>query len=255
MSFVKLIPSILIEGLPMSNFPEQLPHDDIQEIMPHIFQVRGQIKFNSTPPAEFSRNMYIVREAGALTLINTLRLDAESLKKLDALGDVKHVIKLGDFHGRDDAFYLNRYDAQFWAIPGMTFTRGEQISRPLVGGQHGPINESTAFIFDTPDFIEAALYLNQHGGILFTCDSLQTTREPDKYFNEATKKFRESVDTSLPAFIGPGFWSRGKPKLKDMERLTSFEFQHLFSAHGPVLLNTAQKEVKSAVNRVFKPKS
>ena len=93
----------------MSKFPEQLAHDEMIEIMPDIYYVRGLARFETTFTAEFSRNMYVINDNGNLTLVNTIRLDEEWLKKLDALGDVKHVVRLGAFHGRDDAFYIDRY--------------------------------------------------------------------------------------------------------------------------------------------------
>lgn len=71
-----------------------------------------------------SRNMVIVRENGELTLINTVRLDEEGLTALEHLGHVKNVVRIGAFHGYDDAFYLDRYHAQLWAIKGMIHQSG-----------------------------------------------------------------------------------------------------------------------------------
>lgn len=43
-----------------------------------------------------------------------MRLSDASLGQLDALGNVRHVLRLGDFHGLDDRFYVDRYQAEFW---------------------------------------------------------------------------------------------------------------------------------------------
>lgn len=110
----------------MDQFPPQLPHGKIQEILPDIFFVKGQIRIDSEPVSEFSRNMVIIRDGDELTLINSVRLDEAGLKQLDSLGSVRHLIKLGAFHGRDDAFYLERYRIPLWAPSGMSYIRGER---------------------------------------------------------------------------------------------------------------------------------
>jgi hypothetical protein len=53
---------------------------------------------------QFSRNMTVVRDGNALTLINSMRIDGAGLAQLDALGRVAHVVKIGSLHRRDDAF-------------------------------------------------------------------------------------------------------------------------------------------------------
>ena len=41
--------------------------------------------------------------------LNAVRLDARGEAQLAELGDVKHVVKLGFFHGRDDAYYRDHF--------------------------------------------------------------------------------------------------------------------------------------------------
>ena len=60
-------------------------------------------------------------------LINSLRLDEEGLAKLDELGKVTDVIRLGGFHGSDDPFYKERYGATSWAIEGQVYFNGVKI--------------------------------------------------------------------------------------------------------------------------------
>ena len=78
--------------------------------------VRGSIKMN--PVVCISRNMVIVRDGRALSLLDPIRLNDEGEKQLAALGDVKHVIRLGAFHGIDDPYYVAKYQAQMWSQPG-----------------------------------------------------------------------------------------------------------------------------------------
>ena len=40
---------------------------------------------------------------------------ADAVAQLEALGTVKHVLRLGPMHGRDDVFYVERYKPTFWS--------------------------------------------------------------------------------------------------------------------------------------------
>ena len=113
----------------MTEFQEALPHGSIEEVFPDVFCVTGTMQgefFGSM--WQFSRNMTIVREAGRLTLINSVRLDAGGLAELDALGEVVNVVRIGDMHGIDDPFYVDLYGATFWALPGMGIQAEVQLA-------------------------------------------------------------------------------------------------------------------------------
>ena len=104
----------------MVQHPPSLPHEDIQKIFDNIYYVIGtSITHHEGHVIQHSSNMTIVRHGDELTLINTIRLDDKGLQQLDALGDVKNIVRLGAFHGQDDAFYQQRYHAKLWALKGM----------------------------------------------------------------------------------------------------------------------------------------
>lgn len=89
----------------MPSYSPGWPHSDIQEIFPNIFFVTGtnKTRYNGVE-LQHNRNMIIVRKKNKLSLINTVRLNDNGLASLDALGKVENVIRIGAFHGRDDAF-------------------------------------------------------------------------------------------------------------------------------------------------------
>ena len=88
------------------------PHGEIKQIFDDIFFVSGTNKtMHEGVELHHSRNMVIVREEGKLSLINSVRLTDTGLITLDQLGQVDKVIRIGAFHGRDDAFYVNKYQA------------------------------------------------------------------------------------------------------------------------------------------------
>ena len=119
------------------------PHGDIEEVFPDVFFVTG-----TTTPVfqgerwQYSRNMTVVRHETSLTLINTVRLDDAGLAALERLGTVENVVKLGGFHGIDDAFYVDRYGATLWGLPGAEHESGKQSDRFL--GEDAPFPRGLA---------------------------------------------------------------------------------------------------------------
>ena len=138
----------------MADFVPVMPHGDLAEVFPDIFFVTGTTrpKFGDQQ-WQFSRNMTVVRDGEALTLINTVRLDDAGLSALDALGTVANVVKIGAFHGYDDPFYLDRYkQAKRWALPGMQHETGRATDIELVVGGDMPFSACSLFVFETSDF-------------------------------------------------------------------------------------------------------
>eukprot|EP01052_Picozoa_sp_SAG31_P003556 SAG31_NODE_138_length_22877_cov_29.540917_13_plen_362_part_00 len=101
------------------------PHDDnFQELFPNVFFIEGAFIVESTKQKfYFGRNMVIVRNGQSLTVVNSVRLNDDGLRKLDELGRVEHVIRLCAHHGTDDPFYKMRYGAQVWAVERTKYVR------------------------------------------------------------------------------------------------------------------------------------
>ncbi|MEZ4465198.1 MAG: hypothetical protein R3F43_12070 [bacterium] len=53
------------------------------------------------------------------------------MAELDALGPVRHVVKLSDSHGADEPWYLDRYRPTWWTLPGARL--GERSSGATLG--------------------------------------------------------------------------------------------------------------------------
>ena len=235
----------------MSDFPALLPHCDIQEILPDVFFLKGLIRVESDPISEFSRNMIIIRDGDSLTLVNTIRLNDAGLAHLESLGTVRQLVKLGAFHGRDDAFYIDRYKIPLWAPMGMTYSRGEKTDKALEENVPGPTPDASVFVFDTPKLPEAALILERCSGILITCDSLQNMMGPDEYFNDHAAESKRRLGFFHKATVAPGWLKYAEPKTHDLVRLKELKFRHLLSAHGEPLLNDAHEAVCATMGRLF----
>ncbi|MEM9454311.1 MAG: hypothetical protein AAGF11_09040 [Myxococcota bacterium] len=238
----------------MSEHSAALPHGALDEIFPHIFFVTGTFRsvFNGTP-LEFSRNMTVVRDGDALTLINTVRLNDEGLAHLDALGTVRHVVTLGAFHGIDDPFYLERYGATQWALPQHKHKGGHATDQALMVDGPMPFEGVSLFVFETSQRPEALLHIHREGGILVSCDSLQNWVELDEYFDDSGARIMTDRGFIKPANLGLGWLRAAQPQVSDFSRLLTLEFQHLLPAHGTPLRNEAKPQFRATIEAQFAP--
>lgn len=237
----------------MSTYRDVMPHGKIQKIFDDIFFVTGTMSnefFGSD--WQFSRNMTIVREGGKLSLINTVRLNEEGLKALEALGEVRNVVRIGDMHGVDDPFYVDRYKATFWAVPGMGIQDSLTVDKELVEGGEMPVSDGSLFVFKTVKRPEAILRLEREGGIMIACDSLQNWTQPDEYFKQETIDTMSSMDFFKKANLGPAWMHGSQPEGEDFARLKKIPFRHALCGHGSPLLNDAQEHYHKTFEQIFK---
>ena len=222
--------------------------------------------------------MTIVRQRMAdgsyeLTLINTMRLDPGGLAELTNLGVVKHVVRLGTFHGVDDAFYVDYYDATYWTVENMDHTPGLRVQPEVLSGDHLPLSDAQLFCFSDIRFPEAIIVLPktpERAGIAITTDAIQN--------HESVFDVDNSLLVSLgiwrigllgPARLGP-IWMREQAadpsaslslsnaeKKRNMVRLlkpqferllSDFEFDMLIAGHGQPLTQGAKEAVRNSVN-------
>ena len=90
----------------MKHYPA-MAHSPITKVFENIWFVQGQVKMPMLLPMKISRSMTIIRDidSGELTLVNSMRLSSADLMELEKLGPIKHIIRVGGFHGRYDGFY------------------------------------------------------------------------------------------------------------------------------------------------------
>jgi hypothetical protein len=173
-----------------------------------------------------------------------VRLDNAGLQALEQLGHVRHIVRLGAFHGMDDEFYLRRYrDARFWALPSMTHSHTVTTTDLLTTGEPGPFAWLRVFTFDTAIHPESALLVDAKGGILVTCDSLQNWTAPDEFFDSESARRMAEGGFFYAGNPGPGFLAGSQPNPSDFKRLLELPFCHLLSAHGTPLLHVAHATV------------
>jgi hypothetical protein len=200
---------------------------------------------------KFSRNMTVVRDGERLIIINSVRLGEEGLAELDRLGRVTDVVRLGSLHGRDDPFYVDRYAAEYWAMPGMEHESGLKATRTLTADGPLPISDATLFEFHTTRIPEGILRLDRAGGILIACDALQNWLVPDEFFSDSSRELMRNMGFFTPANLGPVWVQRAAPQGDDFARLKALSFKHALCGHGEPLLDTAHEDFSATFNRSF----
>lgn len=216
----------------MSAYHPAMPHGQLEEVFPDVFYVTGTMRnefFGSM--WQFNRSMTVVRDGGTLTLVNTVRLDDAGLAKLEALGTVANVVRIGDMHGVDDAFYVDRYGAQFWGLEGMTPPPGATM-RVLKEGGEMPFAGCSLFRFETTQRPECILRLDREGGIMIACDSLQNWTAPDEFFDAETVEKMTGMGFFAPTSLGLAWLHESQPKAEDFARLKDVPFAHALCGHG-----------------------
>jgi len=221
----------------LATFPPALPHGSLDEVLPGVHFVTGQMKMNAL--MAFDRNMTVVQHDGGLVVFNSMRLSDEGLAALDALGKVTDVVRIGAYHGRDDAFYVDRYGATLWAPEGCS---RDLDPKPLVEGAELPIPGAEVFCFRSTKKPECLVFLPLHGGLVIPCDALQNWLGPHpEYTSFAAKLFMRPMGFFRPTSPGAGWVKSEKPDMAEFQRLLDgWDFENLLPAHGAPVLGGAK---------------
>lgn len=239
------------------------PHGKLEELFDGIWFVRGGIKMPMRIPMKISRSMAVVRGTDGLTIFNSIRLSDTGLAELESLGELKHVVRLAGFHGRDDGFYRDRYGAKVYAVAGQRYARGMDPSKDgldpymepdewLSEASALPIADAKLKVFSTSNPPEAVCLIQRHGGILVTGDSLQHTPAPDEFCNWPAKVMMKRFGFWKPYNVGPGWLRFARPTASDVRSVLDLEFEHVLPGHGAAVLGGAKGKYRPALEGELK---
>ncbi|MEX0963880.1 MAG: hypothetical protein WDZ52_07570 [Pseudohongiellaceae bacterium] len=236
----------------MSNSSAIYPHGNVEEIAGDTFMLRGSFKMS--PLIRITRNMAIIRNGNELSLINPIRVNDKVESQLTALGQIKHVIRLGCFHGVDDPYYVEKFGAQMWAQPGGTSYTEPRIDQPLSSTASLPFGDGQLFEFAGTKQPESALLMKREKGILFTCDAIQNYGDYS-YNNLLTKILMPFIGFPRTTIVGP-IWLKiqtreGESLESEFRRLLTLEFDSLLAGHGTLLNAGAHAAVERAIDKAF----
>lgn len=234
----------------MNQYSPAWDHGEIKEVFPNLYVVTGTNKtVHEGVELQHSCNMVIVKQADELTLINTVRLKGEGLNALDRLGRVSHVMRIGAFHGRHDAFYIDRYSAKLWALKGMQHDHAKTADVELIVNGKMPFADCSLFVFETSMQPEGILHINREEGILISCDSIKNWTKQDAFFSDETAKLYQKLGFIGTATISQMWLQACKVQAQDFKQLLALPFKHLISAHGEPLFQVAHEQLALSIQQ------
>lgn len=232
--------------------PPTDPHGPIEQLFDDAFWVRGSIRLG--PGMSINRNMVVLRHDGALTLINPVRLDEEGEAALLALGKIKHAMRIGYFHGKDDGYYVERHKTTFWCQKGSNNFDGPAPSHVIEDGGELPIPGARFIAFRETKNPECTIHIERDGGMLIACDSVQHHVDTVNC-SFLAKPFMYVAGFMRPMNIGP-FWRKYMTKeggsiKPDFDRLLELDFEYAIGAHGSACMSGARDGLAQTVRHVY----
>src|SRR5207249_3050641 len=158
----------------MSDHPPASHHLPLRECFPDVW-LASSANAMSIPlglKITFSRNMVAVRVPDGWVLLNPVRLSEGAEAEVLAKAPLKHAVRLGTFHGRDDRYYVDRFGIEFWGVPGEQTYPEPSFSREITEEGPFPIAGVRVVVFKKATRAECVVCLPQHR-LLVTCDSVQ----------------------------------------------------------------------------------
>jgi hypothetical protein len=229
----------------------------LQQVFDDVWWAWGTARF--MPGVSFPRNMTIVRGETGLVVIHPVMMPEAEQAKIEALGKIEHIVRLGDFHGMDDALYVERYSPTVWAPADAKPLAGVRVDHELVPGGELPLPDASLVAFDRSRTPETVLHLRRHGGMLLTCDSVQSWATMPEGVSLLAIPMAKLMGFRGRACVGPGW--RGACEPKDgvgfgpkFREILELDFRHLIGAHGPPIVDDAKEELRRTVDGLYPTK-
>jgi len=226
----------------------------LRQIFDDVWWVWGTTRF--APGATFPRNMIVIGEGDSLVVVHPVLLPEAEQGKVEALGPIRHMVRLGDYHGMDDRLYVERYHPEVWAPAGATPLDGVKVDHELIPGGPLPVVDGTVLKFERARTPELVLRLARHGGLLIACDAVQNWESCPEGCS-----FLGSIMARLMGFrgrscLGPGWRKSEEPRdgvgvEPDYRRVLELDFRHLVPSHGPPVMETAKTDLRAIVDQSY----
>lgn len=234
----------------MTDYAPLEPHGALQPLFDDVWMVTGSVVM--MPLMRLPRNMVVLRDGDALTLVSSVRLSDDGMRRLAELGRIEHVVRIGT-HGMDDAWYVREHGATLWAPPGMKHARGLTTDREL-SPDDLPHPDLALFVFEHTRAPEAALLHRRHR-LLITCDSVQHWVDTAGCSAPAKLASHAIGFLKRPTQIGPpwrkGMTPDGGTLEPDFRRMLELEFDHLVGGHGTIRRDDARDRLRETVDATF----
>jgi hypothetical protein len=134
----------------------------------------------------------------------------------------------------------------------MKIQEGLNVDHELVESGVMPFGNSSFFNFATVKRPEGIIRLDQDGGIMIACDSLQNWVEPDEFFGTETIETMKKMDFFVKANLGLAWLHESQPQAEDFVRLKEIRFEHTLCGHGYPFISNAMSQYHQTINKFFK---
>ena len=236
----------------IKDFEAVQAQDPLVEVLPNLYLLRGSMKL--APGISISRNMVVLREAGELTLISSVRMTPENEQRLEELGRVTNLLRISG-HGVDDAYTVSRFGAKFWCLSGTEDAYERPTPDEVFNGQHElPFLDAELHHFEGISRAEVALIWRRNDGVLVTSDALQHYGDW-RFFNAPSRFIHPLMGFTRGMIVGP-VWHRLLTFDEDELRqsfasLIDKDFVHMIGLHGTLCRDVAKDRIQAAMVREF----
>lgn len=192
-----------------------------------------------------SMTVYLCPATGEVTLFNALRVPSPVEDAILALGPVRHVVKLGQFHGAADAYYVRNPkfgSPRYWGAAGMTTAPGLAFTDTLAPGGNAPVAGADVVAVDSMPYPECVILAPVPGRprALIVCDTLShiSSFGMIPYATRPVMWWLKFLcEDGVP--VPPTLWLKSAVKLMGkeavvdwFEKLFAMEWEALACAHG-----------------------
>ena len=234
--------------------PPAEPHLPLRECFPGVWLASSKIwmRIPLGLRISFSRNMVAVLGDDGWVVLNPVRVSEAAEQELLAKGPIRHAVRLGTYHGMDDAYYVERFGAQFWAVPGVQAHPEPPGTRAITEGGEFPLPGGKAVVFSKATRAECAVLVPQ-ARLLVTCDSVQHY-DRDPLISPLGKLVMYPMGFFTPCVIGPIWLKASTPPggslRADFERVLALDFDNLIGGHGTPKIGGAKAALTRNVEKL-----
>lgn len=108
------------------------------------------------------------------------------------------------------------------------------------------------FTFNSTQFKEGVLLVEESGGILISCDSIKNWQSKDKLFSDESFAMMQDSEAIGTATIDGTWLNAMKPSKEEIEALGDLNFSILITAHGPPLKKSAKAALNTSIQKALK---
>ncbi|MEZ4741138.1 MAG: hypothetical protein R3B45_01595 [Bdellovibrionota bacterium] len=231
------------------NYFRLLPHGPLKEVLPNVFTVTGLMRIYGL--FQYSRAMTILNENGTLAIINPVRVEEDLLNKIQKLGQIKYLLKIGQLHNVDVPFYMDKFSLELWINRNDPSVDESYSTRYFDDVDEIPILRCKVRTIRGSEIKESILVTPGDGGCLHSCDAF-VNMGSDPNHNWLTSKLSKFLPD--PTYIGPNWIKMAKPPEASLKFVLDFDFENFIPAHGEPIIGNAKKKIEKYMESFYAKK-